>query len=97
MTSTLQQEASRKFGLGAKQTMSAAQRLYEAGHITYMRTDGIDMAPEAVTAARDAIAARYGDRTTCPAARASTRTRPRTRRKRMNASGPPTWRRRPGS
>jgi DNA topoisomerase-1 len=60
MTSTLQQEASRKFGLGAKQTMSAAQRLYEAGHITYMRTDGIDMAPEAVTAARDAIAARYG-------------------------------------
>ena len=40
--------------------MSAAQRLYEAGHITYMRTDGIDMAPEAVTAARDAIAKRYG-------------------------------------
>jgi DNA topoisomerase-1 len=60
MTSTLQQEASRKFGMGAKQTMSAAQRLYEAGHITYMRTDGIDMAPEAVHAARDAIAARYG-------------------------------------
>jgi DNA topoisomerase-1 len=61
MTSTLQQEASRKFGMGAKQTMSAAQRLYEAGHITYMRTDGIDMAPEAVSAARDAIAARYGE------------------------------------
>jgi DNA topoisomerase-1 len=60
MTSTLQQEASRKFGFGAKQTMSAAQRLYEAGHITYMRTDGIDMAPEAVHAARDAIAGRYG-------------------------------------
>ncbi len=60
MTSTLQQEASRKFGMGARQTMSAAQRLYEAGHITYMRTDGIDMAPEAVTAARDAIAERYG-------------------------------------
>lgn len=60
MTSTLQQEASRKFGMGARQTMSAAQRLYEAGHITYMRTDGIDMAPEAVTAARDAITDRYG-------------------------------------
>ena len=60
MTSTLQQEASRKFGFGARQTMSTAQRLYEAGHITYMRTDGIDMAPEAVTAARDAIADRYG-------------------------------------
>ena len=61
MTSTLQQEASRKFGMGARQTMSAAQRLYEAGHITYMRTDGIDMAPEAVHAARDAIRARFGD------------------------------------
>jgi len=60
MTSTLQQEASRKFGMGAKACMSAAQRLYEAGHITYMRTDGIDMAPEAVTAARDAIKARFG-------------------------------------
>ncbi|WP_372613710.1 type I DNA topoisomerase [Aquicoccus sp.] len=60
MTSTLQQEASRKFGMGARQAMSAAQRLYEAGHITYMRTDGIDMAPEAVSAARDAIAARFG-------------------------------------
>ncbi len=60
MTSTLQQEASRKFGFGARQTMQAAQRLYEAGLITYMRTDGIDMAPEAVAQARDAIAARYG-------------------------------------
>jgi DNA topoisomerase-1 len=60
MTSTLQQEASRKFGMGAKQTMSVAQRLYEAGLITYMRTDGIDMAPEAVTAARDAIKAKFG-------------------------------------
>ncbi len=60
MTSTLQQEASRKFGFGARQTMSAAQRLYEAGYITYMRTDGIDMAPEAITAARDAIGDRYG-------------------------------------
>lgn len=61
MTSTLQQEASRKLGLGARACMSAAQRLYEAGHITYMRTDGIDMAPEAVMAARDAIKARFGD------------------------------------
>ncbi|MFY0621540.1 MAG: type I DNA topoisomerase [Pelagimonas sp.] len=60
MTSTLQQEASRKFGMGARQTMNAAQRLYEAGHITYMRTDGIDMAPEAIEACRDAIADRYG-------------------------------------
>ncbi len=62
MTSTLQQEASRKFGMGARQTMSAAQRLYEAGLITYMRTDGIDMAPEAVMAARDAIKQNFGDK-----------------------------------
>jgi DNA topoisomerase I len=60
MTSTLQQEASRKFGMGAKQCMSTAQRLYEAGYITYMRTDGIDMAPEAVMATRDEIKSRYG-------------------------------------
>jgi DNA topoisomerase-1 len=62
MTSTLQQEASRKFGMGARQTMSLAQRLYEAGHITYMRTDGIDMAPEAVMATREEIKRRYGDK-----------------------------------
>ena len=61
MTSTLQQEASRKFGMGARHAMQVAQRLYEAGYITYMRTDGIDMAPEAVAATRDAIRDRYGD------------------------------------
>ena len=61
MTSTLQQEAGRKCNMGAQQTMRAAQRLYEAGHITYMRTDGIDMAPEAITAARTEIAKRFGD------------------------------------
>ncbi|MEO0678011.1 MAG: type I DNA topoisomerase, partial [Pseudomonadota bacterium] len=61
MTSTLQQEASRKFGYGARQTMNLAQRLYEAGYITYMRTDGIDMAPEAVDDARGAIKDRYGE------------------------------------
>ncbi|MBY5972836.1 type I DNA topoisomerase [Ferrimonas balearica] len=60
MTSTLQQEASRKFGMGARAAMNTAQRLYEAGHITYMRTDGIDMAPEAISACRDAIADRFG-------------------------------------
>ncbi len=62
MTSTLQQEASRKFSMGAKATMSAAQRLYEAGLITYMRTDGIDMSPEAVMAARDAIREKFGEK-----------------------------------
>ena len=60
MTSTLQQEASRKFGFGAKQTMSIAQRLYEAGYITYMRTDGIDMAAEAIESIRSLIDEQYG-------------------------------------
>ena len=69
MTSTLQQEAGRKFGMGARQTMQAAQRLYEAGHITYMRTDGIDMAPEAVSSAREAIKERYGEQYLPPSPR----------------------------
>ena len=69
-TSTLQQEASRKLGLAPAQTMRIAQRLYEGvdiggetvGLITYMRTDGVDMAPEAVQAARRVIGKEYGDR-----------------------------------
>ena len=60
ITSTLQQEASRKLGFGAKRTMQAAQKLYEEGRITYMRTDGVNMAPEAYTAARAAITTQYG-------------------------------------
>src|SRR5580692_2560609 len=68
-TSTLQQEASRKLGLAPARTMQIAQRLYEgvdvgdgaAGLITYMRTDGVDLAPEAVTAARRVIAKDFGD------------------------------------
>jgi len=58
-TSTLQQEAARKLGFAASHTMRVAQALYEQGLITYMRTDGVDMAPEAVSAARRAIASRY--------------------------------------
>src|SRR5690349_3214765 len=58
-TSTLQQEAARKLGFSASHTMRVAQGLYEDGLITYMRTDGIDMAPEAVSAARKAIQTRY--------------------------------------
>ena len=61
-TSTLQQEASRKLGFAAARTMQVAQRLYEDGHITYMRTDGVDMAPEAIAAIRAAIAKNFGDR-----------------------------------
>ncbi len=65
-TATLQQEASRKLRFNTKRTMSGAQRLYEAGHITYMRTDAIDMAPEAVRAARQEITRRFG-KGYCPA------------------------------
>lgn len=61
-TSTLQQEASRKLSLAAKDTMRVAQSLYENGYITYMRTDSINLSAEAVTAARTAIVERYGDR-----------------------------------
>lgn len=60
ITSTLQQEAARKLGFGAKQTMMAAQKLYEQGLITYMRTDGVYVAPEAVEATRKLIAKDYG-------------------------------------
>jgi DNA topoisomerase I len=58
-TSTLQQEAARKLGFAASHTMRVAQSLYEDGLITYMRTDGVDMAEEAISAGRKAIANRY--------------------------------------
>lgn len=67
-TSTLQQAASSRLGFSAQRTMQVAQRLYEgmdiggetAGLITYMRTDGVQMAPEAISAARDAIVKEFG-------------------------------------
>ena len=69
-TSTLQQAASSRLGFSAVRTMQVAQRLYEgidiggesAGLITYMRTDGVQMAPEAIAAARSAIAHEFGER-----------------------------------
>ena len=58
-TSTLQQEAARKLGFSASHTMRVAQTLYEAGAITYMRTDGVQMDSSAISAARAAISTRY--------------------------------------
>jgi len=59
-TSTLQQEASRKLGFGAKKTMMVAQKIYESGLITYMRTDSLQVADEAVALARQVIKTSYG-------------------------------------
>ena len=69
-TSTLQQAASSQLGFSAVRTMQVAQRLYEGldvggetvGLITYMRTDGVQMAPEAIAGARDAIGKEFGAR-----------------------------------
>jgi DNA topoisomerase-1 len=62
MTSTLQQEASRKLRFPAQTTMRLAQRLYEAGHITYMRTDSTTLADSALEAARAQVRQLFGDR-----------------------------------
>ncbi|MBI2589370.1 type I DNA topoisomerase [Candidatus Saccharibacteria bacterium] len=59
-TSSLQQEAARRLGYGVKQTMTVAQRLYENGHITYMRTDSVALSGLAIKAARDYIVKAYG-------------------------------------
>ncbi|WP_201981755.1 type I DNA topoisomerase [Hymenobacter rubidus] len=59
-TSTLQQEASRKLGFSVAQTMSVAQKLYEAGKISYMRTDSVNLSQEALAGAQAAITAAYG-------------------------------------
>jgi DNA topoisomerase-1 len=59
-TSTLQQEASRKLGMAVSRTMSLAQKLYENGHITYMRTDSVNLSDEAVNGARHAVTELYG-------------------------------------
>lgn len=59
-TSTMQQEANRKLGFGAKRAMQAAQRLYENGYITYMRTDSTTLSNEAVNACRSLVQSHYG-------------------------------------
>lgn len=60
-TSTLQQEANRKLGMGAKETMRVAQSLYENGYITYMRTDSVNLSDQAINAARRRVTELYGE------------------------------------
>ncbi len=60
ITSTLQQAASTRFGFGVKRTMGLAQRLYESGYITYMRTDSTNLSKDAVESAREFIGKKYG-------------------------------------
>lgn len=60
ITSTLQQEANRKLGLSSREAMQVAQKLYEQGFITYMRTDSTFLSKEAISAARDCISSKYG-------------------------------------
>jgi DNA topoisomerase I len=69
MTSTLQQEASRKLRFSAQQTMRVAQRLYENGYITYMRTDSTSLSESAIAAARDQARELYGADSVPPEAR----------------------------
>ena len=61
-TSTLQQEANSKLGFGSKATMSSAQKLYQEGKITYMRTDSVNLSGQAIAAAKDHIIAAYGEK-----------------------------------
>ncbi|HRH39351.1 MAG TPA: type I DNA topoisomerase, partial [Flavobacteriales bacterium] len=65
-TSTLQQEASRKLGYGVDRTMRIAQGLYEQGHITYMRTDSVNLSEQAIAAAAEQISSQYGERYSKP-------------------------------
>ena len=103
ITSTLQQEASRKLGFSSQQTMRLAQQLYEGveiggetvGLITYMRTDGVQLAKEAVTAIRAQITSRIRPGLSARRAARIRHPRRRTRRKRMRRSARPTCRSQP--
>jgi len=68
-TSTLQQESNRKLGLSAQQTMRVAQKLYEQGLITYMRTDSVNLSEGAIEATRGAVSAKYGQEYLSPSPR----------------------------
>jgi len=102
MTSTLQQEASRKLGFSADRTMRTAQRLYEGvnvngetvGLITYMRTDGVEIVPEAISEARSVIGSDYGERY-LPASPRVYRTKAKNAQEAHEAIRPTDLRRRP--
>ena len=86
-TSTFQQEAARKLGFSASHTMRVAQSLYEDGLITYMRTDGVDMASEAVSAAAGPRSPAATMRASCLIGHANINPRSRMRRRRTRRSG----------
>jgi DNA topoisomerase I len=65
-TSTLQQESNRKLGISARETMSIAQKLYEKGFITYMRTDSVHLSEQAIAAARNCVEQKYGKKYLSP-------------------------------
>ena len=92
MTSTLQQEAGRKLRFSSQRTMQIAQRLYENGYITYMRTDSTALSETAMAAARAQARQLYGPDYVPDAAAHATPARSRTRRRRTRRSAPPATR-----
>ncbi len=97
-TSTLQQEAARKLGFTASHTMRIAQSLYEDGHITYMRTDGVQIAGEAIETARAVIAEDFGaGDTVLPAKPRHYATKAKNAQEAHEAVRPTDLRRRPGA
>ena len=88
-TSTLQQEANRKLRLSARDTMRAAQALYERGFITYMRTDSVHLSDQAITAARSCVSREVRQGATSARRRGSSAPRPATPRRPTRRSGPP--------
>ena len=84
-TSTLQQTAGNRLGMSSRQTMRAAQGLYENGYITYMRTDSVTLSQEAIAAAREAVV-KHSAKTICRTRRNNMPQRRQARRKPTNAS-----------